>query len=226
EIEAGRNVLDVDLPVSVIEGRITDTEGDPLAGVRVSAQRATGDDGGGRRMRRLFAFANQDGDVQTMSDDMGEDFVTTDGDGRYSLRGVTPAVELVVSGRGDQVQTGESDPVTVGPDEVRGGVDLVLESGGSIEVEVLMPDGSPASFAMVRAEFQDKGQLDEDERGSESVQPKFEFAQGGKTTLSGLHPGEWEVSINRAGPGAGEDPAPQRIEVEARRTIPTTFHLP
>ncbi|MCZ6597768.1 MAG: carboxypeptidase regulatory-like domain-containing protein, partial [Planctomycetota bacterium] len=46
EIEAGRNVLDVDLPVSVIEGRITDTEGDPLAGVRVSAQRATGDDGG------------------------------------------------------------------------------------------------------------------------------------------------------------------------------------
>jgi hypothetical protein len=32
EILEGRNSLDIDLPISIVEGRVTDEEGDPIPG--------------------------------------------------------------------------------------------------------------------------------------------------------------------------------------------------
>ena len=215
----------MDLPLSILEGRITDLDGQPLPGIKVSASASTG--GGSFRGGRIAMFRSAGGDasggVVNLGGDLGED-VYTDADGRYSLRGVRPDVELVVEASGDDVQTGSSEPVTVAPDEVSGGVDLQLEAGGSIQVEVFQADGSAANFCVVRANYEDE--VPEDLR-SEGAEPKFAFAQNGVTTLRGLRPGRWSVSVNSAGPGGGgSDPEDQEIDVEVLRTGQLTFHMP
>jgi hypothetical protein len=142
----------------------------------------------------------------------------SDSEGRYTLRGVTSDVELSIKAEGDAVQPGESAVVTVGPDEVRTDVDIVLQPAGAILVEAKLPDGSPARMQIVQASF--AGETDT------PVEPKFSFLQQGSTELKGLKPGRWRVNVRSAqgGPGgaAGED---QEIEVEPGATATATFEV-
>ncbi|MEM7306182.1 MAG: carboxypeptidase regulatory-like domain-containing protein [Planctomycetota bacterium] len=224
EVAAGETRQDIDLPVSILEGRITDLDGNPLPGLKVSASEKSG---GSRFAGRVAMFRSAGGDssggVVNLGDQLG-DAAYTDDDGRYSLRGVKPDVELLVKATGDGVQPGESESVTVGADEVRRGVDFQLEAGGTVEVEIMKADGSPASFCIVRANYLDEVPEEEESEGSE---PKFAFAQSGATTLTGLRPGRWIVTVSAAGPGGdGEDPPEQEIEVEADQPGQLTFHMP
>ena len=221
-VEPGENRFDIDLPVSILEGRITSTEGEPLAGVEVRAQPHRPSSGGGRSMAvfRTMDASGGGAEIISMGDEMG-DAVTTDSDGRYSLRGVQPDVELVVRASGPGVQPLTSDPVVVAPDSVRGGVDLVLEAGGNLSVEVFQADGTKADFAVVRANYLDEVPEGESDAGA---QDQFSLAQAGLAKLEGLRPGRWQVSVGTPG-DEGSDPEDQEVEVKAADVATLTFHL-
>ncbi len=225
EVKAGENRFDVDLSVAILEGRVTDQQGKPLANVEVRARKASS--GGGPRGRAIMMTVDNSGggDIVTLGDDVG-DSVHTDQDGNYSLRGVATDVELAVHASGEGVQEGKSAPVTVAPDQVKRGVDLKLEAAGSVAVSAFKADGSPAGFLMVRASY-----LDQVPEGTTSsgAEPKFAFLQTGSTKLSGMRPGRWSVSVSHAGPGNDDgaaDPEPKEVVVAAGEAAPLTFNLP
>ncbi|MEQ1893615.1 MAG: carboxypeptidase-like regulatory domain-containing protein, partial [Planctomycetota bacterium] len=202
EIRAGSNTYDVELALSILEGRVTDAEGKGVAGVRVWPERKQEEDGpravGGRM---LMVIDDGDGANMLDSGQFGQR-AFTDAEGRYTLRGVESDVELVVKAEGDAVQPGSSEAVRVAPDEVRGGVDLRLDVAGSIKVETKLADGSPGRFQVVQASYLDDSEM--------PVEPKFAFVQSGSTTLKGLKPGRWKINVRsaNAGPpsqGGGQD---------------------
>lgn len=217
DLREGENTFDVELALSVIEGRITDQEDEPLAGVRVWAERLPVPGENGRTDFHMVMIVS-DGDGAVMKDgSLGGDSAYTDEDGRYALRGVAPDVDLVVKAEGEMVQPGSSERLRVGADEVRRGVDLELEAGGAIEVEALLSDGAPARMCMVRATYAD---------ATAGIEPKFSFIESGSTTIKGLKPGLWNVNVQRAGPGRDGDRGIDReIEVEASETANASFEL-
>ncbi len=215
EVRAGENVFDVDLSLSVIEGRALDQEGKPLSGVRVRAERVAQE---GPTRTAFMVMIDDGGGGLFNSGELGRSSTTTDAEGRYSLRGVMSDVDLVVKAEGDTVQPGSSEVVRVEPDETRRGVDLELEAAGAIAVEAALADGTPARFCIVNATYAD-GE-------AAGVEPKFAFMQSGATTLKGLKPGTWRVNVRRAGPNEEESPGgDQEIEVKAGETASATFRL-
>ncbi len=217
EVDEGENRFDVELSVAVIEGRDTDAAGEPVPGALVGIERADPDDGL-RYSASIFMIADTgDETVVHGGEGLGGPQTTTDADGRYSLRGVTPDVDLVVTAEGGDSQPARSEPVRVRPDEVKGGVDLALEAGGSVLVEARLADGSPARFCLVTATY-----AGDEEPG---LEPRNAFIQAGSTTVRGLRPGPWRFSLRRVGPG-GEDGSTERvIEVTALETVSATFDI-
>jgi protocatechuate 3,4-dioxygenase beta subunit len=216
DVDEGTNRFDAELGVSVIEGRVLDVEGNALPGIRVSAEQVQGQRG---FVRANFIMMTDDGSdaVVTSGSGLGAESSTTDQDGRYRLRGVRPDVDLVVRGRGDRVQEGTSETVRLANDEVKRNVDFVLELGGSVEVEAVLADGAPARFCMVNARYEDDGAR---------VAPQFGFIQNGSTTLKGLRPGKWRVTVTRAGPGGRDDSGKEQVvEVEAGTTERVTVTM-
>jgi len=223
-IEPGENQKDVELPLSILQGRVVDEDGKPLAGVEVTARKS----GGGAPQIMRAAFVTIDGPDGsgggeiTIGDELGES-VHTDVDGTYELRGVAPDVPLAVHATGKGLQPGTSREVTVAPNEVVKGVDVRLEAAGSVRIEVLAADGTPANFAMIEARYLDDVPEDTTSEGAED---KREFAQGGKTTIAGMRPGRWSVSVREMGPGGdGAAPEPQEVEIEFGVEPSLTFHL-
>lgn len=216
ELREGENTFDVELPLSILTGRIVDVEGKGLAGVRVWPERREPDSG-----RRQYSFR------MVMMDDSGGGVVDsgqfgeralTDEHGDYTLRGVASDTDLVVKAEGDAVQPGESSPVRVAPDQVKKGLDLTLEPAGSIRVEATQADGSPARFQLVQATYVGDEQP--------PPEPKFSFLQQGSTELKGLKPGPWRVNVRNANDGprasGGQD---KEIVVEPGVTTPAAFEV-
>ena len=209
---------DVDLDVAVLEGRVLDAAGEPLAGVEVWPERVRPE--GSRTAVRVMAFAGAGGGSMITLDSGagGGARATTDADGRYVLRGVLPGVELEVRGRGEGLQPGRSEPVRVGPDERRSGVDLTLQSAGWIEVEAVYGDGSPAANLLVSASYE--GELDGE------PPPPILLDETGKGRLEGLAPGSWRLSARSIGPGGEEPPAELVVDVTAGVATPARLTAP
>jgi len=220
EIVDGGSELDIDLPETVIRGRVTDIEGEPLVGVRIKPERF---EGGQRQVvRQVMIMMTDDGDGEgtVIQGDGSFEPVLTDKNGEYELRGVQSDIELVVKATGDGVQPGESKPVRLVPGDLMEGVDIELQPGGKLVVEVLRPDGSGASMCMITAEFEDE----------EGVEPKNGFTgRSGKTTLDGLRPGRWRINARQVGlngnQSEGEDPE-VIVEIVAGENEPTRLQLP
>lgn len=219
--------FDVELSLATVEGRVTSSEGKPMSNVRVSIARDSGDSGGGPQVMRVMAFQTDGGDSMVVGgEDGGAKSVFTDEQGRYSLRGVVTDADLVVRAEAKDCQPARSEPFEVADNQVKRGVDLVLARAGKIEVSVFKADGTPASMVVVTARAQGE-QL----RGQE---PKSAFIQeNGKTTLDGLAPGKWSVSVRavglgnpRSGGGRPAGPEAQEIDVVADETQDARFDLP
>jgi hypothetical protein len=218
ELREGENTFDVDLPLSIVSGRIVDDEGKGLAGVRVWPERAEPE--GGRRMQMRMVMVDDSGGAGVFDSGQFGERALTDAEGRYTLRGVATDVDLVVRAEGDEVQPGRSGSVRVAPDETRADVDIALSAAGSILVEARLSDGAPARFQLVQAEF-----LGTDEPRPE---PKFSFLQEGSTVLRGLKPGRWRVNVRSAQsgpPGSGESGQDQEIEVRPREEARASFEV-
>ena len=217
-------VFDVDLSVAIIESRITDQAGEPLAGLKVRAERAKAAGAPRQRMVGIFMQADSGGNsIMYGGDSGGKAENETDSDGRYSLRGVQTDIELQVVAEGEGVQKGNSESVEVAPDEVLRGIDFALDAAGEIQVVAQNADGSPANNLIVTARFEgESGDGDEPE-------PKTGFIAGeGKAKLRGLAPGDWRVTVRSMGFGGNEAASipEQVIEVSVGKTATATFTVP
>ena len=133
-----------------VRGRVTDEAGDPVAGVRVTAQTATAAD-------RRFGFGGREGRVH------GE--ATSGADGTFEIRGLGDfAYELEAT-----------PPATFAPPAdvpVRGGADdvaIVLKKGLRPRVTVLGPSGFPVPRATVSVEGQGVDPVAEAATGDDGV---------------------------------------------------------
>jgi len=216
--------VDVDLSISVIEGRVSDSKGRPVVGAQVWAERARQGSGGRSTIRATSAIRIGGGGPQiSFSTGPSEGSrARTDADGRYSLRGVPPGVDLVVRAEGHGVQPGKSERVQVAVDQVRGGVDLKLEPAGSIEVTAAKPDGRAVGGVFVTARF----------AGEADPKPESKSAfidDEGRMQLDGLAPGKWTLRGQRFdfGGGSGSATLPeQTVEVRAGETASAHFEVP
>jgi protocatechuate 3,4-dioxygenase beta subunit len=224
KVREGDNELDLDLSVAIVEGRLEDAGKRPLAGVRVRAERARAQ-GEPRRMVFTAMMVNDGGDDDsTVTLSSGEEGAEafSDADGRYRLRGVASDVDIVVKATGKGIQPTESKSFQVAPDQVKSGVDLVLEQGGTVEVTIVHADGRPGASCLVR------GSLDAAQPGT--ADPKLELSNSkGIAKLSGLKPGKWKLNVQRMGLGpenGGDVPPDQIVEVTAGQTASARFEMP
>lgn len=195
EIRAGDNTFDVELALSILEGRVVDSTGKGVPGVRVWPERQSSEDGPGATRGRMIMIMDDGGGGGVVDSGQFGQRALTDAEGRYSLRGVESDVDLVVKAEGDAVQPGTSEVVRVAPDEVRTGIDLELDPAGSIRVEAKLADGSPGRFQLVQATYLDPSEP--------PLEPKVSFLQSGSTILKGLKPGRWKVNVRSAQGGLG-----------------------
>jgi protocatechuate 3,4-dioxygenase beta subunit len=218
EFGQGENKENINLRVAIVEGRVTDEAGEAVSGARVSAQRVTGSAGG---QRMVFALAMDDGDGETIiSNGPGGKATKTDEDGRYLLRGVASEVEIEVSANSGSFQPA-SETLTLGADEVRGNVDLLMRKAGEIKVTVLLADGSQAREVLIEGRF--AGELED----GESVDPEVEFSMSGSGKLRKLRAGKWTVLARAVGPveeGTGSEPVV--VDVVPGETADVTVQLP
>jgi hypothetical protein len=218
------STFNVELSVATLEGRVTGADNKPVVGARVSVERSLGQNGGGRvrGARVMMMRASESGDTVTFGDDGGPDRPTvTDADGHYFLRGVLTDVDIVVKAEAKDYQTAKTEPFTVHANDARSGIDLSMQGAGRIEVSAFKADGSPASMLFVTARAADAPGAGEE--------PKTGFIQeGGKTTLQGLAPGKWRVSVRMVGPNRDDAGAPpeQEVEVVLGKPASVRFDVP
>ena len=168
----------------------------------------------------VMVTADGSGDPEVMVGSPGSDARSaTDENGRYSLRGVLPDIDLVVQADPKDAQPARSESFKVRSDETKKGIDLKLERGGTIQIAV-QRGGKPAGGFLARANLVDGDPA-----------PKIQFVgPSGTTKFNGLKPGKWRISldpIQGASPGGEERAIPeQEIEVRVGETAKANFEAP
>jgi len=197
EVEAVDTRFEMDLPVTLIEGRVLDPNGKAAAGVRVSARRPKA---GGQQAVGVVIFGSSAGGAQVISSDADlTDPVLTDEDGRYSLRGVAGGVELIVAAKSDGDGSVESKPMVVDAGTLTQGVDLRFVKTGT--VTVLLEGGADGAMVMGRP------------RGGAT--PQLEQLVDGRAVFSGLAPGKHLFQLIGAPTEGSASTETQDVEVEA-----------
>ncbi len=220
KLEEGENELDVDLPVCIIEGKVTDEDGEPVEGATVTVARREIEQ---TRIRMVMVANLGDGDDETTTISAGDErpVVTTDARGRYSLRGVTPDVELFVEVRAEGYGPTTSEGQVLQPGERRDSVDVQLIRGGSIVVAVTTAGGEPAGGLLAVATYEGENET--------SVEPVARPVTAGEARFDDLMAGPWRVRLN-PGPGESFDeappmPEPQSALVESGEQATLSFTL-
>lgn len=210
---------DVELSLAIIEGRVLDGAGEPVSGARVWAER---EESGGQATQRVrMVFATDSGGMGMLGGDNAGPEVFSDGDGRFTLRGVVTDTKLVVRSEGKGLQPARSGSLELTDSEIERGLQLVMQQAGQAEVSAFRADGSPAQMVLVIAV--------PDGDASTGADRKTAFIQdNGKTTLDGLAPGAWKITARPVGPSSGGSSAPpeQVVEIRAGESTPVRFDLP
>ena len=228
ELELGEEArfFDVDLSLTIVEGKVTDVDGNPIAGVRIWPELVT-DAGDAPQAMFVSVMVLDDGEgggnevVSVGDGSLGGDQTFTDSNGNYTLQGLRDGVDIVIRAEGPSVKPGESGVLRLAPDEHEQNVDLKLGAAGELEIVAEKLDGKPAKNLIVIALF------DGPEGGS--VDRKTGFLQNGSTVLDGLTPGPWRVEVRQIDGLGGDEPEAipeQVVEVEAGETAVVIFQVP
>ena len=216
---------DIDLPISILEGRVLDAAHKPVVGAKVWAERkpAEGEPNNVRMISVMASSADGEGMVFDSSTGLDQSRARTDEQGRYSLRGVESDTDLVVRVEAKDCEPTKSEPVSVALGQTKSGVDIEATAAGQIKVKVQSADGKKSGPCMVHAEY-----LDPTPEGKQ-IQPKTEFAQSGSVTLKGLRPGRWSLYAEPLG-NFDRQPAPtgekREVLVVAHETAQVELAVP
>ena len=222
-VREGEQKRDFALEVTILEGRVTDSNEQPVEGIEVLPRRSTPTS---RRSMLMITRMSTEGGGGAMSLSAGASPTTsafTDRDGRYSIRGVDADVEIYAETRSNDHQPGRSEPVVVGRGETRRGADIEVFAAGSISLAVLNADGTPASYCMARFAYQD----DEAGKGAE---PRDEFVgESGRLEITSLRPGRWAITVSSVplgGEGEEVEAPPVEVLVVPGETVEAVSQLP
>ncbi|MFT7678645.1 MAG: hypothetical protein ACI8QC_002639 [Planctomycetota bacterium] len=193
----------VDLPITIVEGRVRDEEGHPIAGAEV---RGVLPQRGGMRM--MITMSDDEGAPAAISVDTGDaNVVYTDEDGRYLMRGVAADVPFKIEVRAEGYKVARSEDLELAPGEQRTDFDVAVAQGGQVTVEVLTADGKPATSSMVEARY--VGELS-------GITPRMVPVRSNEVLLEDMEIGPWEIrlrSFRSMGSGAEEaEPTPIVVE--------------
>ncbi len=223
-VHEGDNQIDQDLPVAILEGRVTDSEGRGVAGITVKVGRYR-EPGSGElpyaRVGSLFIGTGSGGGMAISSEGVESFDSRTDANGHYVLRGVQDKVKLYVETSSSQYQAARSEPVTCGENQTRRDVDIEVYEAGEVRIAVLDAVGAPISMGWVELEF--VGEAD----------PMPDPVQGfigdsGETSIGSLRPGRWRASGRTMAMYEGDvdrQATPVVVEVVAGETAELTLHL-
>jgi protocatechuate 3,4-dioxygenase beta subunit len=193
------------IPLGRIEGQVRKSGERTAAGIRVTIQR---EDGLGR-MR------------------WGGDQATTDDNGNYSIQALEEGRYTVRANASSWGGRADSDwgtmvlgGVEVGRDEVKDGVDFILEAAGSVSGVVLTGDGTPVADASLF--FRDSaGRMI-------STVSNTNTNAAGEFSFEGLAPGDYSISVRSASHASSDahrvvvgsdETAEIRIELEAATVL-------
>ncbi len=219
EVPPGGLRHDVDLAVSVVSGRVLDTNGKPVVGARVEVERAPRKTGGApRRMVMVAAVtAGSGGAGGQVSVHTGADHATateTDAQGRFTLRGLPSNTPLRVAARAADFAPARSAEFELEPGEERGRVDLELVRGGALRVALQGSGASLPSTILVRAQRVD---------GDGPVgEPRLEISdETGEVRFADLEPGRWRITATVLGPGSTSgEPTEVDVAPGEERSVP------
>lgn len=193
----------VDLPITIVEGRVRDEDGHPVEGAEVRGviPRRSG-------MRMMITMSDDEGAPAAISVDMGDaNVVYTDEDGRFLLRGVAADQSFKVEVRAEGYQKARSEDLELAPGERRSDFDVTLMQGGQVTVELLTADGKPAQSSLVEARY--VGELS-------GITPRMVPVRSNEVLLKDLEVGPWEIRVRSFGSmrSGGEEAAATTVMVE------------
>jgi len=205
-----------DLDVASVEGRVTDVDGHPLAGIEVSPvgkQGMNGDD----QPYQMVVTEDDRGGARVNYEQSSRRSEKTDEQGRYFLRGLATEQPFRIQVHGEMVENAASPEITLAPDEVRRGVDFALRRAGSIEVRLVGNVGDQNWFMARALRVAD---------GKETVVNTIYLGSWNRTqSLRALPAGHYKVTLSPG--GAQQSPPAQEVEadVAAGETSLVSFQL-
>jgi uncharacterized GH25 family protein len=173
-VRGGENRLDVDLPVTSVEGRVTNASGAPIEGARLKVLPVKGK-----------ASAEDDLERQAFEEFFGggDSGARSGPDGAFRLRGVPAGKPFRVEASHDDHVAARSDELEVRVGQVRRNVDVALSAGGSLRVRVA-GDSGPFTFLRARWDGEKEG----------APKPKIAMVRRSEAAFTGLRPGRWRIT--------------------------------
>lgn len=207
----GPETYSVDLPITIVEGRVLDVEGQPIQGAKVEAIKAQEPS----TTRAVSMFISDGGDSAISVGREATDSTTTNSNGEYSLRGVAADRPIQVRATHATSAPVTSKELELGPGEVRRGIDLEMLPAGKIRVTLDAVEED--TFILVRATY-----LDEN-----GIQPEIGTLTGSETVLDSLRPGRWRLTLQELGMSGGgtadRDDWVREVEVKPGETTEAAF---
>lgn len=216
-VEAEPRERDFDLDSTSIEGRVTDVDGRPLAGIEVTATSKQGNRGDDQPYQMVVTEDDR-GQARVNYEQSARRSEKTDEDGRYALRGLATGQPLFVHVHGDAVENASSPEITLASDEVRRGVDFALRRAGCIEVR-LVGNPNDRNWYLVRALRVTDGK-------ETPAQTIYLGTWNRAQTIRSLAPGHYKLALVPQG-GAATPQQQQTVEtdVEASETSHVNFQV-
>lgn len=195
-VGSAEEYVEIELPLTSIEGVITSSDGSPIAGARVAAENSEtlgdGDDRvEGMRMMGLLGSSADD--------------VRTDADGNYLLEGVASGRPLRIRVKANGFVPAYSKEINLDAEELRTAVNVRMDAAGSIHVKITESD-SVQSLAFVRATWAGEGE--------DTPEPRMILLRSGRATITELQPGKWKLRYSENGNRGRSTNEGEAVEVE------------